>query len=141
MRDSTLLILNDKKSTSNMHTYDSLSPAKTLDFETSPNTTVCTQPEFLDLTDGLIKGLSLLSSEEVGKLMHISPKLADLNKDRFQKWRMEHDQQNSKQAILAFKGDVYEGLKAWEFKKIRLYVRTKTFACFPAFMGYSNRSI
>ena len=94
-----------------------LSPAKTLDFETSPNTTVCTQPEFLDLTDGLIKGLSLLSSEEVGKLMHISPKLADLNKDRFQKWRMEHDQQNSKQAILAFKGDVYEGLKAWEFKK------------------------
>ena len=49
--------------------------------------------------------------------MHISPKLADLNKDRFQKWRMEHDQQNSKQAILAFKGDVYEGLKAWEFKK------------------------
>ena len=94
-----------------------LSPAKTLDFETSPSTTVCTQPEFLDLTDGLIKGLSLLSSEEVGKLMHISPKLADLNKDRFQKWRMEHDQQNSKQAILAFKGDVYEGLKAWEFKK------------------------
>ena len=94
-----------------------LSPAKTLDFETSPNTSVCSQPEFLDLTEGLIEGLSLLSSEEVGKLMQISPKLADLNKERYQQWKKKHDQQNSKQAILAFKGDVYEGLKAWEFKK------------------------
>ena len=94
-----------------------LSPAKTLDFETPSKTSVCTQPEFLSLTDDLIKGLSSLSSKDVGKLMNISPKLAELNKERFQKWKKNHDQQNSKQAILAFKGDVYEGLRAWDFRK------------------------
>ena len=94
-----------------------LSPAKTLDFESSSKTSVCSQPEFLSLTKGLIKGLSSLSSDEVSKLMNISPKLADLNKERFQQWEHKHDQKNSKQAILAFKGDVYEGLRAWEFSK------------------------
>ena len=49
--------------------------------------------------------------------MSISPKLADLNKERFQKWALKHDQENAKQAVLAFKGDVYEGLRAWDFTK------------------------
>ena len=94
-----------------------LSPAKTLDFESPTKTSVCSQPEFLSLTKDLIKGLSSLSSDEVSKLMNISPKLADLNKERFQQWEHKHIQENSKQAILAFKGDVYEGLRAWEFSK------------------------
>ena len=94
-----------------------LSPAKTLDFETPSHTTVCTQPEFLSLTKSLITGLSKLDAEEVGKLMNISPKLADLNRKRFMNWKLKHDQANAKQAILAFKGDVYEGLRAWEFSK------------------------
>ena len=94
-----------------------LSPAKTLDFETPSQTTVCTQPEFLSLTKSLITGLSKLDAEEVGKLMNISPKLADLNRERFLNWNLKHDQANAKQAILAFKGDVYEGLRAWEFSK------------------------
>ena len=94
-----------------------LSPAKTLDFETPSQTTVCTQPEFLSLTKSLITGLSKLDAEEVGKLMNISPKLADLNRERFLNWKLKHDQANAKQAILAFKGDVYEGLRAWEFSK------------------------
>ena len=89
-----------------------LSPAKTLDFETPSKTSVCTQPEFLNLTSDLIKGLSKLKAEEVANLMNISPKLADLNRKRFQKWKSKHDQENAKQAILAFKGDVYEGLRA-----------------------------
>ena len=94
-----------------------LSPAKTLDFETPSKTSVCTQPEFLNLTCDLIKGLSKLKVEEVANLMSISPKLADLNRERFQKWKSKHDQENAKQAILAFRGDVYEGLRAWEFSK------------------------
>ena len=89
-----------------------LSPAKTLDFETPSKTSVCTQPEFLNLTSDLIKGLSKLKAEEVANLMNISPKLADLNRERFQKWKSKHDQENAKQAILAFKGDVYTGLQA-----------------------------
>ena len=94
-----------------------LSPAKTLDFESLAKTRVCTQPEFLEFSKDLIQGLSKLSSDEVGKLMSISPKLADLNKERFQKWALKHDQDNAKQAVLAFKGDVYEGLRAWDFTK------------------------
>jgi cytoplasmic iron level regulating protein YaaA (DUF328/UPF0246 family) len=94
-----------------------LSPAKTLDFESPSETNVCTEPEFLELSKNLIQGLAKLNSDEVGKLMNISPKLADLNRERFQKWIATHSQENAKQAILAFKGDVYEGLRAWEFTK------------------------
>jgi cytoplasmic iron level regulating protein YaaA (DUF328/UPF0246 family) len=94
-----------------------LSPAKTLDFESTSGTNVCTEPEFLELSKNLIQGLAKLNSDEVGKLMNISPKLADLNRERFQKWIATHSQENAKQAILAFKGDVYEGLRAWEFTK------------------------
>ena len=94
-----------------------LSPAKTLDFETSPTTSVCTQPEFLSLSNDLIKGLSKLKTEEIAKLMNISSKLADLNRERFHNWKLQHNPNNAKQAILAFKGDVYAGLQAWDFKK------------------------
>ena len=92
-----------------------ISPAKTLDYETPPATEVCTQPEFLDESSALIRGLSKLSEEEVGELMGISPKLAKLNKDRFSNWQPPFTPENSKQAALAFKGDVYEGMRAWEF--------------------------
>ena len=92
-----------------------ISPAKTLDYETPPATEVCTQPDFLDESSALIRGLSKLSEEEVGELMGISPKLAKLNKDRFSNWKAPFTPENAKQAALAFKGDVYEGMRAWEF--------------------------
>ena len=92
-----------------------LSPAKTLDFESPSITEVCTQPDFLKFSKYLMNGLSKLSPEKIGELMSISPKLAELNQQRFQDWTAKHDKKSSKQAILAFKGDVYEGLKAWDF--------------------------
>lgn len=92
-----------------------LSPAKTLDFDTPSPISLCTQPEFLDLSHDLISGLSNLSVEQVGSLMNLSPKLAELNFNRFKIWSKKHQKGNAKQALLAFKGDVYEGLKAWEF--------------------------
>ena len=92
-----------------------LSPAKTLDFENPSETEVCTEPDFLKFSKYLIGALSKLSSEEIGKLMSISPKLAELNRQRFQDWKIRHDEKSSKQAVLAFKGDVYEGMKAWDF--------------------------
>ena len=61
-------------------------------FRIPVQTSVCSQPKFLSLTKDLIKGLSSLSSDEVSKLMNISPKLADLNKERFQQWEHKHDQ-------------------------------------------------
>ena len=99
------------------HVMILLSPAKTLDFETPPIHEICTEPDFLPLSKDLISGLSKMSSEEISELMGISPKLAELNKERYQSWKVKHDEKSSKQAILAFKGDVYEGLQAWDFKK------------------------
>jgi uncharacterized protein len=92
-----------------------LSPAKTLDFETPSQTEICTEPDFLKFSKYLANGLSKLTSEEIGELMSISPKLAELNRQRFQDWTIRHDVKSSKQAILAFKGDVYEGMEAWDF--------------------------
>ena len=94
-----------------------LSPAKTLDFETPSSQSVCTKPDFLDLSADLIQGLSGMPSGEISELMGISPKLAELNRSRYQNWALIHSPGNAKQAALAFKGDVYEGLRAWEFNK------------------------
>ena len=88
-----------------------LSPAKTLDFETPAKSSVCTQADFLSLSQDLINGLAKLSAIEVGKLMGISSKLANLNQNRYQEWSKRHTEKNGKQAVLAFKGDVYEGLR------------------------------
>ena len=92
-----------------------LSPAKTLDFDSHVATDICTEPEFLSLSNSLIEGLAKLSPEQVGQLMNLSPKLSELNHQRFNNWSLSHKKENSKQALLAFKGDVYEGLKAWDF--------------------------
>ena len=95
-----------------------LSPAKTLDFDSNSICKECTQPDFLSLSNTLIEHLRKLSSEEICKLMHISPKLSELNKNRYTNWSESHSLDNTcKQAILAFKGDVYEGMKAWDFTK------------------------
>jgi cytoplasmic iron level regulating protein YaaA (DUF328/UPF0246 family) len=94
-----------------------LSPAKTLDFENPAEEKTCTEPEFLSLSKNLIAGLSKMSNEEISKLMGISDKLAALNSERYKSWNVKHESKNSKQAILAFKGDVYEGMKAWDYTK------------------------
>ena len=93
-----------------------LSPAKTLDFESPSVHSICTQPEFLPLSKDLISGLKKLNTEQISGLMGISSKLAELNKERFLNWKSSSNEKNSKQAILAFRGDVYEGMRAWEFR-------------------------
>ena len=89
-----------------------LSPAKTLDFATAPTTRVHTQPELLDESARLIERLVALDAPAVGDLMHISAELADLNAARFRQWRTPFTARNAKQAMLAFDGDVYDGLQA-----------------------------
>ena len=96
-----------------------LSPAKTLDFETPSPLELCTEPDFLPLSKDLISGLAKLSSEEIGALMGISPKLAELNRERYQSWRFKHDSKSSKQAILAFKGDALRRFAGMEFQEGR----------------------
>ena len=94
-----------------------ISPAKTLDFETAPQTTVATQPDFLDHSQALIDELRQLSPPQVAELMGISAKLGDLNFGRFLNWHTPFTPENAKQAVLAFKGDVYTGMQAETFGK------------------------
>lgn len=89
-----------------------ISPAKTLDFDTPSHTKKHTQPRFLAQSEQLIEQLKKLSSQEIASLMSISDKLAGLNMARFQQWQTPFNEDNAKQAILAFKGDVYTGLDA-----------------------------
>ena len=89
-----------------------VSPAKTLDYETAPVTSGFTQPEFVDHSQVLIDELKKLSVQDVAELMKLSDKLASLNVARYESWSPEFTTDNAKQAVLAFKGDVYTGLDA-----------------------------
>lgn len=89
-----------------------ISPAKTLDFETPPTTGRFTQPQYLDHSQELITQLRELTPAQISELMHLSDKLAGLNAARFGSWNPAFTLDNAKQALLAFKGDVYTGLQA-----------------------------
>ena len=92
-----------------------ISPAKTLDFETAPITKIHTQAEFLKESRQLVSQLKKLTPAEVSSLMKISDKLGLLNFLRFNEWKTPFTLNNSKQALLAFKGDVYTGMNAESF--------------------------
>jgi len=87
-----------------------ISPAKTLDFDTSPKTSKNSAPVFTTRTSALVDVMRKKSSKDLSKLMGISPKLAALNVERFQSF--SQSPKMAKQALLAFKGDVYLGLEA-----------------------------
>lgn len=97
-----------------------LSPAKTLDFETPSIAKEYTYPTFLDDSEYLMGKLKKLSVKQIRKLMGLSEDLGQLNYDRFQSWDKQYDVDNSKQAVLAFKGDVYVGLQAETLNKAQL---------------------
>ena len=92
-----------------------ISPAKTLDYETPPVIGRFTQPEHLDDAQLLIDNLRELSPQQISELMHLSDKLAALNVARYGSWQRPFNPSNAKQALLAFKGDVYTGLNAEDF--------------------------
>ncbi|AJA14439.1 hypothetical protein RPPX_14170 [Pseudomonas putida S12] len=89
-----------------------ISPAKTLDYDTPPVTERFTLPQYLDESQALIQQLRELSPAHISELMHLSDKLAGLNAARFGSWTPDFTPANAKQALLAFKGDVYTGLDA-----------------------------
>lgn len=92
-----------------------LSPAKTLDYSSPVPELPLTMPDFLSQSRALIAILRDLSVQDIAALMHLSDKLAALNVARFGDWSPRFTDRTSKAAILAFKGDVYEGMEAWTF--------------------------
>ena len=105
-----------------------ISPAKTLDFDSPPQSKKYTTPSFLGDSEFLIQSLQQYSSQEISELMGISKKLAELNQKRYADWNKPFTPENSKQAILAFKGDVYQGLEVerynhWDLAAAQKHLR------------------
>jgi hypothetical protein len=98
-----------------------LSPAKKLDENPLLNLpSNITEAQFLDEAVFLNSYLKKMKTKAIGKLMDLSPNLAELNFERFQNWEREHLLENSKPAILAFNGDAYLGMDAKSFNQNEL---------------------
>lgn len=93
-----------------------ISPAKTLDYTTALPTDTHTQPRLLEQSQQLIDVCRKHSATEIASLMTVSEKIANLNVERFRDWNAEFDFSNARQALFAFKGDVYTGLDAYHLK-------------------------
>jgi cytoplasmic iron level regulating protein YaaA (DUF328/UPF0246 family) len=93
-----------------------LSPAKSLDYDTPAEGVPHTLPQFVSQSAELIGVLKHKTPAQISQLMDLSDNLAALNVARYEAWRPKFSQKNSKQAVLAFNGDVYEGLDAKSLK-------------------------
>ncbi|HKJ82519.1 MAG TPA: peroxide stress protein YaaA [Mariprofundaceae bacterium] len=89
-----------------------ISPAKKLDFDSQIPDLLPTTPRFLDQAEALIRILRTLSTEEIGALMKISPKLAELNLQRYRAWSTPFTPENARPVLFVFRGDVYQALDA-----------------------------
>lgn len=93
-----------------------LSPAKSLDYDTPAGDVPHTQPLFVKQSAELIQLLRGYTPPQISELMDLSDALAGLNVARYQAWSPRFSAKNSKQAVLAFNGDVYDGLDAKTLK-------------------------
>lgn len=89
-----------------------LSPAKTLDFSSHERELSATQPALQSEAKKLAKVAKELSQKDLAKLMSLSEKLAETTHGYFADWKPKWDAKSAKQAILAFRGDVYQGFDA-----------------------------
>lgn len=97
-----------------------LSPAKRLDTGVENISGISFQPIFLDESQKLINKLKKLKSKDIADLMKVSNKISDLNFERYAQWHLPFSKDNSDEAILTFKGDVYRGMAAETFSKDQL---------------------
>lgn len=88
-----------------------LSPSKTLDYETAHRLVTYTQPDMLLKSQALVAELRTYSTARIADLMDVSDKIAALNAQRYRNFKVPFTLHNARQAILAFKGDVYEGIE------------------------------
>lgn len=89
-----------------------ISPAKKLDFDTPTPKLDATKPDFLPQSRKLNRILREYPELDLMELMHISKNIAALNVERNNSWKTPFTLNNAKPALLAFKGDVYQGLDA-----------------------------
>ena len=97
-----------------------ISPAKTLDYESALPTDLHTLPRLLEHSQQLIDVSRKLSATDIANLMSVSEKIAKLNVERFHDWQSDFNFSNARQALFAFKGDVYTGLDAYNLNDQKL---------------------
>jgi cytoplasmic iron level regulating protein YaaA (DUF328/UPF0246 family) len=97
-----------------------LSPAKTLDYASPLTSAAHSLPDFIPRSAELITLLRKLSPASIASLMQISDPLAQLNMQRYADWSKKFSFDNARQALLAFNGDVYDGLDARSLKQPQL---------------------
>ena len=93
-----------------------LSPAKSLDYESALPPVKASEPLFVPQSTELISPLTKKSPKQIAELMDLSDALAQLNVDRYKAWSPTFTEANARPAVLAFNGDVYEGLDAKSLK-------------------------
>lgn len=113
-----------------------LSPSKGQDFESAAPTQTHTIPSQLSDSEVLVKQLKKLSKADISELMSISENLAELNYQRYQDFKMPFTVQNAKQALFAFKGDVYSGINTasmnqadYEYAQNHLRILSGLYGC------------
>ena len=94
-----------------------ISPAKTLDYKTPFDIKGETQAPFLKESETLITELKKLNPTSISSLMKVSSKIAYLNHDRFAQWQLPFPENTTRQALLAFKGEVFNGIGAYAFSQ------------------------
>ena len=92
-----------------------ISPAKTLDYESPVKTPTYSMPDYLDHAQLLADRSRRYSLHDLREIMEVSEKIAALNVERFRDWSTPFTPDNARQALLAFKGEVYGGLEAETF--------------------------
>ncbi|MFC3157883.1 hypothetical protein SAMN05443633_104236 [Chryseobacterium arachidis] len=88
------------------------SPAKLMNVENSTDLLKTTTPKFIEQAEFIQTYLKEKSPKYLSELMEISPKLADENWERNQRWKGKPTAKESAPAMFAFTGEVYRGLDA-----------------------------
>ena len=112
-----------------------ISPSKTLNFDTNINCHFNTNCRLIDHTNELHKILLDFSKKDLKDLMNVSDKIAELNYNRFKNWEDPSNSNSSKQAIYAFKGDVYSGLDADSISEDKYEFLQKNLRILSGFYG------
>ena len=112
-----------------------LSPAKSLDFETSLPVSQHSEAQFLNQSEKLNKLLKKKSAKDLSKLMSISDALAQLNYERNQDWSLPFTNDNARPAIYAFSGDVYKGLDAYTIAEDKIETAQNTIRILSGLYG------
>lgn len=117
-----------------------LSPAKKLDFSYEKSSLQNTDYLFSEQSKEIMKELSNYSVLQLSRLMKLSDKLSILNKQRNDSWTYPFSIDNAKQALFAFKGEVYQNIRVNEFSESELDLANKSIRIISGLYGVLSPS-